>query len=96
MAIGTGAGAVVVGGEDGGCGCGCCCCMALKSAAGLALRSGRGSAVVTGDILPAAEGDEVLCCKRGEDAGLLLFVVASEVVVVVVRFMSLGKVMRVL
>ena len=56
-------------------------------AAGLGLRSGRGSAVVTGDIFP----DESLWCRSGEDAGLLLLVDASEVVVVVVRFMSLGE-----
>ena len=63
--------------------------MALKSAAGLGLRSGRGSAVVTGDILPP-DGDEALWCRSGDEVGLLLLVVASEVVVVVVRFMSLG------
>ena len=56
------------------------------------MRIGRGSAVVTGDILPPV-GDQSLWCRSGEDAGLLLLVVASEVVVVVVRFMSLGEVM---
>ena len=78
--VANGIGVVVVGGGGGDSGGGGCC-IALKRTAGLGLRCGRGSAVVTGDILP----DESLCCRSGEDAGVLLLVVVE-----VVRFMSLS------